>query len=72
MKLSCKENQLLNQIFQRKLDTYCIFIYMNKEHFQNKSNAALVHAWDEITKYVYFVISNWLFTGRSICNRESI
>ena len=27
-----------------------------KKQFQNKSNTVLVHAWDEITKYVHFVI----------------
>ena len=27
-----------------------------KKQLQNKSNTVLVHAWDEITKYDYFVI----------------
>lgn len=44
---------------------YCVILYVNKKQLQNKCNAALVHAWDEITKHFYFVFSSWLFTGRS-------
>ena len=32
-------------------------LFNHQKQRQNKSNAVLVHAWDEITKYVYFVIS---------------
>ena len=31
-------------------------LFNHKKQLQNKSNAVLVHAWIEITKYVYFVI----------------
>ena len=42
--------------FPKQWYTYCIIIYVNKKQLQCKGNAALVHAWDEIKKYVYFVI----------------